>query len=575
MEYPGNIASPGIAFGKSFVFKPYIPRVEQRRVAPKEVEHELEILNLACSKAREELDVVIAQLIMTEPEKAAIFTAYQSIIDDVELLDEIRQNITVNLQCASWATRKSYDEFSALLREADDPYLSERASDMEDICNRILRCVDGVAGVTLSELSEPCLVVAEELFPSDTVLMDVTKILGLVTEKGGITSHTAIIARSNGIPSLLGVKHATQLFPTGTDMILDALEGKVITQADNTVLEHYTALHDLERHKREITAAYLKKAAFTQDDVRIDIEVNIDSVTPSALTAAGYTDGVGLFRTEFLYMETSQLPDEQTQYEAYRAVLEAYGDKPVVLRTLDIGGDKTLSYKKLPREDNPALGKRALRLCLDEPDLFRTQLRAALRASSHGNLWVMFPMVGGLEELRAAKQAVIEATKELNREGLPYNPEMKLGTMIEIPSAALIADHIAEEVDFASIGTNDLIQYLTAADRLNSEVSQYYQMFHPAAFRIIKRVADAFRICGKDLCVCGELGGNPAGAVALIGLGLRRLSMSPSSVAKIKHVIASITIAEAEEAAQKILAIPTTPEIEAFLNLFLYRKGLR
>jgi len=572
MEYRGNIASPGIAFGKSFVFKPYIPRAEQRSLAPEEVEQELEMLACACSKAREELSAIIGRLSIAEPDQADIFAAHQSILDDVELLEEIRQDITVNLHCAAWATRKVYHEFSALLQEVDDPHLSERASDMEDVCNRILRCADGVAEVTLSSLPEPCVVVAVELFPSDTVLMDASKILGLITEQGGITSHTAIIARAYGIPTLLGVKQATQLLPTGTGLVLDALEGKVITDADDTTMEHYTALREYELQKREIAATYLEKPAFTRDGVRIDVEANLGSAAPSALAAADYTDGVGLFRTEFLYMEASQLPDEQIQYQAYRAVLEAFENRPVVLRTLDIGGDKTLSYKTLPREENPFLGKRAIRLCLDEPDLFRTQLRAALRASACGNLWLMFPMISGLDELRAAKQAVMEAKAELDREGLPYDPEIKLGVMIEIPSAALIADLLAKEVDFASIGTNDLIQYLTAADRLNSEVSQYYQTFHPAVFRLIQTVADAFRSGGKDLCVCGELGGNPAGAAALIGLGLRRLSMSPSSVAEIKHLIANLALTEAEEAGRKVLTMSTASEIEAYLKLFVSEK---
>lgn len=572
MEYHGSIASGGVAIGKTFVFAPYVPSVSQRTVTPDEAEGELKALDDAAARAREELTAVVSRLEASDPEKAEIVSAHLAIAEDEELLGEIRRAIAEKHYCVSRAIRETYDEFSAPLRETEDAHLRERVSDMDDVCTRLLRCAEGVPETTLADLPERCIVVAGELYPSDTVLMDPGKILGIVTERGGITSHTAIIAKSCGIPALLGVKDATRLFPTGTEVVLDALEGKVVTETAGETLKCYTALRDRESLRQAAAAAYLCRAAVTKDGTVIDVEANIGSASAGALEAASYTDGVGLFRTEFLYMESSQLPDEETQYRAYRAALEAYGDRPVVLRTLDIGGDKTLSYMELPHEDNPFLGKRALRLCLDEPALFRTQLRAALRASVHGNLWLMFPMVGSLDDLRAAKRAVAEAAAELDREGTPHRADLKLGVMIEIPSAALIADLIAPEVDFASIGTNDLVQYLTAADRLNSEVSPYYQSFHPAVFRTIKTVADAFRANGKDLCVCGELGGNPAAAAALIGLGLRRLSMSPSNVAGVKQIIVNLTVAEAEETARRALSLSTAAEIEKNLTDFVRNK---
>ena len=572
MEYRGSVASPGIAIGKAFVFTSYAPLVSRRILLPAEVEEELSVLDAACFRAREELTAIISRLKSSDPEKADIFSAHLAILQDEELLGEIREAVRGKMHTVSWAIRQTYDEFSALLREAEDAHLRERVSDMDDVCARLLRCAEGVPETTLADLHEPSIVVAVELFPSDTVLMDPSKILGIITEHGGVTSHTAIIAKSYGIPALLGVKAATRLLPTGTDLVLDALTGKVLTGASEETLKSYEVLRDRESLRRTDAAAYLFRPAVTKDGTRIDVEANIGSASPSALEVSNYTDGVGLFRTEFLYMEGNQLPDEETQYSAYRAALEVYGNRPVVLRTLDIGGDKTLSYMELPHEDNPFLGKRALRLCLDEPEIFKSQLRAALRASVHGNLWMMFPMVGSLDDLRAAKKAVAETKAELDREGVAYRPDFKLGVMIEIPSAALTADLIAREVDFASIGTNDLIQYLTAADRLNSEVSPYYQSFHPAVFRTIKTVADAFRANGKDLCVCGELGGNPSAAVAFIGMGLRRLSMSSANVAGIKQVIANITVAEAEEVAGSILSMSTAAEIEAELNQFTSKK---
>lgn len=572
MEYHGSVASPGVAIGKAFLFTPYVPSVPHRTVAANETEEELKTLDSAVARAREELKSIITRLGSSDSEKADIFSAHLAILEDEELLNEIRSTIAEKRCCAPWAIRQVYDEFSALLKQTEDEHLRERVSDMDDVCTRLLRCAEGVPENTLANLHEPSIVVAVELFPSDTVLMDPAQILGIVTERGGITSHTAIIAKSYGIPALLGVKSATSLLASGTHLVLDALEGKVITEAGSEVLKRYAALRDRESHRQAAAAAYLGRAAVTKDGTLIDVEANIGSASPSALEAAKYTDGVGLFRTEFLYMEASKLPDEETQYQSYRTALEAYAGRPVVLRTLDIGGDKALSYMELPHEDNPFLGKRALRLCLDEPEIFRTQLRAALRASVHGNLWMMFPMVGSLDDLRAARKAVDEAKTELDREGVPYSPDIRLGAMIEIPSTALIADLIAREVDFASIGTNDLVQYLTAADRLNSEVSPYYQSFHPAVFRTIKTVADAFRTSGKDLCVCGELGGNPAAVVALIGLGLRRLSMSSANVAGVKQIIANITVAEAEEIAREILSMTTAAEIEGRLNSFAAEK---
>ena len=569
VEYQGNIAAGGIALGQAFVFNPWMPCVERRSIEPEQTGGELRALEAACAAARGELEAVIGRIRLDEPERAEIFAAHQSVLDDVEVLDEIQQAIKGKLYCASWAISEVYDGFIRILAETENTALSERASDMQDVCSRLLRCLAGGQEVTLADLPGPCIVVAEELLPSDTISGDAGKVLGSVCERGGVTSHTAIIARSYGIPALLGVKGATQLLPTGTDLILDALEGKVIAQPTLAETDHYSRLSSVQARRRAIVATYRDKAALTKDGVRIEVAANIGSAAPDELAASGYTDGVGLFRTEFLYMRAGQLPDEQTQYWAYRAVLQAFGARPVVLRTLDIGGDKTLDYKQLPHEDNPFLGRRAIRLCLAEPEVFHTQLKAALRASVAGNLWLMIPMVGGLEELRAAKRALQRAKDELDGESIAYSPDIKLGVMIEVPSAALIADLLAQEADFASIGTNDLIQYLTAADRLNGEVADYYQPFHPAVLRLIGQVCRAFASCGKPVAVCGELAGSPAGVVALLGLGVRKLSMSPTRVAEIKHLLARITADQAQRAVEDVLTMATTAEIEACLTGFV------
>lgn len=572
MECQGTVASTGVALGRSRVFVPYTPHAEERAIFPDEVMGELKLLETAINLAQKELSAIVLRLSPATPEKADIFSAHLAILEDEELLEEIRQGITEDSRCAPWAIRHTYREFSALLGAADDPLIRERTADMEDVCLRLLRCAEGAPESTLGTLETPAIVVAEDLFPSDTVLMDPATVLGIITEKGGATSHTAIIARSYGIPALLGVRNAVSLLPTGTQLVLDALEGKVIIAPDDETQKRYAALRSAEQRRCAVSAAYLDSCAITRDGVRIEVDVNIGSVSPTALEAAAHSDGVGLLRSEFLYMQGNKPPDEEAQYRAYRTVLETFGSRPVVLRTLDIGGDKTLPYWELPHEDNPFLGKRALRLCLSEPELFQTQLRAALRASVHGNLWLMFPMVGSLDDLRAAKAAVTEARLTLDRKGIPHNPSLKLGAMIEIPAVALIADLLAKEVDFASIGTNDLTQYLTATDRLNSEVSPYYQSLHPAMLRLIGSTASAFIAEKKDLCVCGELGGDPAAAAVLIGLGLRRLSMSAASLAGIKQLIANITVKEAEVLAQEALALSTAAEIETRLRTFVAEK---
>ncbi|MEQ2443085.1 phosphoenolpyruvate--protein phosphotransferase [Pseudoflavonifractor sp. CLA-AP-H29] len=566
-EYTGTTASPGVAIGPAMVFTHTLVQAKERSISPGEAAAELALFDAALARAEEEL-----RSIQTGGEGAGIFAAHLAILSDEEMNQEIRAGIQSLGRCAGWAVQAVYREFAGLLRDVDDPLIRERAADMDDVGQRLLRCILGLPPCSLAQIDRPSIVVAEDLYPSDTVTMDRKNVLGILTQRGGVTSHTAILARSLGIPAVVGVPEVLSQVEPGTPLILDAVHGKVIAAADRDTLLRYQAMRERVLSQAQAAQRYRSAPAVTRDGVRIHVDLNIGGVTAQALDGLDCVDGVGLFRTEFLYMQSQTLPDEDTQFTSYRAALEALDGRPLVLRTLDIGGDKQLPYLELPREDNPFLGRRALRLCLAEPELFRIQLRAALRASVFGQLRIMFPMVGSLDDFRAAKATVVKAQEELEREGIPFRRDVALGVMIEIPAAAMIADLLAREADFASIGTNDLCQYLNAADRLEPGAAPYYQSYHPAMFRLIRDVAVAFTAQGKDLCVCGELGGDCAFASALIGLGLRHLSMSASAVAGIKQLVAVLTIPEAQEAARQALSTSTAAQAEEYLRAFAARR---
>lgn len=433
-----------------------------------------------------------------------------------------------------------------------------------DVCSRLVFRLQGRSRKNLSELDSPVIVAAHDLFPSDTATLDRSKVLGIITEVGGFTSHSAIIARSYGIPAVLGVENALQELEDGVMCALNAQDGTVCVRPDDATVQACREIAQAHRRSVEESAAFLCRPACLSDGTRIEIGLNVGSAEDSPEYA--FCDFVGLLRSEFLYMRSDHLPTEDEQTQAYLQVLQHANGKPVTLRTLDIGGDKSLPYLELPREDNPFLGKRALRLCLAEPDLFRTQLCAALRASAHGKLQLMFPMVGSIEDIRLAKAALEEAKRSLQARGLAYDREIKVGIMIEIPSIAMVAELAAQEVDFASVGTNDLAQYLHAADRTNAAVADYYQSTSAALFRTLERVFQAFREAGKPVSVCGELGGDPAAVLVMAGLGLRKTSMNGGCVARVKQVLSRYSLAQAEELAARVVKLPTQREIQVCLQ---------
>lgn len=569
MEFHGTAVSEGIVLGRAFLFRPYVYTVEERRILPDEVTQQIKLFEEALLTAEAELIALIDGVQTAKSDLKEILTAHLMILKDPEILAEIRVRISQSQCCVIWAIQQVYDEYIGLLDSIDDPHIRERASDMVDVRTRLIRCVQKIPDRSLAKLPEPCIVFAEELLPSDTVMMDPDKVLGIVAEKGGATSHMAIIARSLGIPAVLGVKGILECVPENAEVILDAVFGRVLISPDANTVRQYMEVRDRQLRKKQTTQKYLQAEAVTKDGIPVEVELNVGSIADNVLDNSLYTDGIGLFRSEFLYMESSQLPDEESQFRAYRAALEAFRGKPVVLRTLDIGGDKRLPYMELPQEENPFLGVRALRLCFAHPDIFRTQLRAALRASIYGDLWLMFPMVSSLEDFHRAKAYVNEVQRQLRREGIPFREDIRLGIMIEVPSAALTAELFAMEVDFASIGTNDLVQYLTASDRMNSEVASYYQNYHPAVLRVIRSVIAAFDQAGKPICVCGELGGTPMGVLALLGLGLRRFSVSPANIAAVKQVIIKTSAAEAKTLTDRVLTLGTAEDTSRSLEQYL------
>ena len=563
MVIKGNPVSPGVVFGRIYVYaKPSGAKPNHEYFEPGSETIQRAAFDAALAAALAELDNIVERMIGAgEPDKAKIFEAHKELLTDEELLENIATNIEVGRKVPEYAVDAAFTEFIELLGGVEDPIIASRAIDLRDVRDRLFRILRNEAEVNLSRLDEPVIIAAYDLLPSDTATLDKDNVLGIITETGGATSHTAIIANAYGIPAVLGIGAGGGAFgalKNGMYVGMDAIAGEIFIEPDpeqtSLLVERAKLASDIDAEARK----YLAQPAVSKDGVAFDIGINVGS--DEWLPAYAHCDFVGLFRTEFLYMGADRIPSEEEQYAAYRRVLENAAGKPVTLRTLDIGGDKTLDYMDLPREDNPFLGNRALRLCFDMPDLFCDQLRATLRAAVHGEMWIMLPMVSGIEDIRRAKKIYDDAKVELDKKKIARG-EPKFGIMIEVPAIANIADLVAREVDFASIGTNDLCQYMCAADRMNSAVAAYYRGFSPAMIRILGDVADAFDNAGKPVSVCGEMAGDDVGAVVLAGLGYRKLSMSAGRVARIKSVLSNITVKDAQAAASAAKNAYTEAEI--------------
>lgn len=569
----GVAASSGVAIGKAFLLAN--PHLQIETVSVEDPSSEIKRLTDALEQAKEDLREISERAEREMgPDKAAIFQAHLLVLEDPELVETVKGKIAAEKVNAESALHETAQTFIELFEQMDNEYMKERAADIRDVTKRVLCHLLGVEFAAPSDLAEEVILVAEDLTPSDTAQLDRRYVKGFVTDIGGRTSHSAIMARSLEIPAVVGTTDVTREAAAGVTIILDGHEGLVIIDPTPEEIEAYRKKQaEYERQKSEL-AKLVHTATTSQDGVHVELAANIGSVLDLAGALENGAEGVGLFRTEFLYMGRDDFPSEDEQFQAYKQVLEQMGEKPVVIRTLDIGGDKHLAYMNLPQEMNPFLGFRAIRLCLEQQDLFRTQLRALLRASAYGNLKIMFPMIATLEEFRQAKAVLAEEKQALLDKGIAVSDRLEVGIMIEIPAAALIADQFAKEVDFFSIGTNDLIQYTMAADRMNERVSYLYQPYHPAVLRLIHRVIQAAHAEGKWVGMCGEMAGDPVAIPILLGMGLDEFSMSAGSILPARYQISRLSKETAAGYTDTILSMSTSQEVEAFVRKTFAGNGM-
>ena len=557
----GFAVSEGVAFGSTYLYCPAVPAVGRARFSGDPAPH-LAQYEESMAAAERQLTAICQKLREREEAAAKIFEAQMEILQDEEMDECVRAAIREESLTPAAAVEQVYEQFAQLLAQAADMLIAARAADIRDVKLRLLRIICGLAPADLSLLPPDTILVARDLLPSDTALLDPACVAAIVTELGNQTSHTAILSRSLGIPAVLAVKGALERIPPHAFAAVDALSGEVYCQPEEPVCQRLREKQRVFLEKKQRQQSYLSRRAVTTDGVNVEIGVNIGGPR-NDFTSCDYC---GLFRTEFLFLDQPALPDEETQFAHYRRTLEEAEGKLVTLRTLDIGGDKSVPCLPLPKEDNPFLGCRALRLFLERRDLFCTQLRAALRASAYGRMQIMYPMVGSLADFRRAKELTRLVMEELEAEGIPYDREIPLGIMIEIPSIALTADLAAEEVDFASVGTNDLCQYLCAADRLNPAVASYYESFSPAMLRCLRDICGAFDRAGKPISICGELAGEEKAAKLLVGLGFRKLSMNAGQHGAVKAAVCGFSLAEARALAGRALTCKTQEEVLALLE---------
>ena len=564
-ELYGIAASDGIAIAKTYRLES--PSLEFERKSIDDPALEIERFHTAIAVSSKELELIKEQAeSQIGPKEAAIFGAHLMVLSDPELIGPITEKIESDKVNAEFALQEVSEMFMNIFASMDNDYMKERAADIKDVRNRVLAHLLGVKFPNPGLISEKVILLADDLTPSDTVQFNPEFIQGFVTEIGGRTSHSAILARTLEIPAVVGVKKLMASLADENLLIIDGIEGKIIADPTEEQIELYTKRkEEFEQRKTELAA--LKDApSVSADGFKVELGANIGSPKDVKSALENGAEAIGLFRTEFLYMGRDSFPTEEQQFDIYSEVLKAMGNKPTVVRTLDIGGDKELSYLDLPKELNPFLGLRAIRLCLEMPDLFRTQLRALLRSSVYGNLKIMFPMIATLDEFRQAKQLFLEEQEKLAAEGIPFSNDIEVGIMVEIPSTAVMADLFAKEVDFFSIGTNDLIQYTMAADRMNENVSHLYQPFNPAILRMVKMVIDAAHKEGKWAGMCGEMAGEEMAVPILLGLGLDEFSMSSSSILKTRSMIVSLSKAEMEKHTDSILSLATAEDVKNYIS---------
>lgn len=562
----GIPASQGVAIGPVFRYEGVEFEVVCRQI--EDADAEWARLKAAIATARQELEALGEKTAEEVGEKeAAIFEAHLMMLNDPELLRTVQSTIRTEKINAESALERATEQYAQALEAMDDEYLRARAVDVRDVANRVIRILLGLEAASASDLAQPSIVVARDLTPSDTAMLDKTYVLGFLTAEGGATSHTAILARTLGLPAVLGVGE-TALNVTSDDVVIvDGDEGVAHIAPDAQTQLLYERKQDTLAEVRAWTQTHALEPAITEDGQRVEVVANIGTVSDAHAALTRGAEGVGLLRTEFLYLERPDLPTEDEQADVYAEITDVFEGDPVILRTLDIGGDKELPCLDLPQEMNPFLGVRALRLGLARPEeVFKPQLRAVLRAATHRNLKVMFPMVATVGEVREARALLDECRAELVAEGVTVPDDFEVGIMIEIPAAALMADHLAAEVDFFSIGTNDLTQYTMAADRTNADVSYLMNGLEPAVLRLVKMVIDAAHAQDKWVGMCGELAGEPLAIPILLGLGLDEFSMSPPAIPIAKQIIRALSYETTQEVARRALQLESAEAVADFVK---------
>ncbi|PKG39324.1 phosphoenolpyruvate-protein phosphotransferase PtsI [Psychromonas sp. Urea-02u-13] len=569
----GILASPGITFAKALLLQEDEISLNMDKV--EDINLEVTRFLEGRAKASAQLEIVKQKALETfGEEKEAIFEGHIMLLEDEELEEDIVAYIKKHNCSADFAIHNIVEENAAMLQELEDPYLRERASDFRDIGSRLLKNVLGIDIVNLSNINEEVVLIANDLTPSETAQINLDKVLGFITDIGGRTSHTSIMARSLEIPAIVGTNDITKRVKNGDTIILDALNNKIIINPSEAELAEAKEIKATFLADKEELAKLKDLPAMTLDGHHVEVCSNIGTVKDTDGAKRNGAEGVGLYRTEFLFMDRDQLPTEDEQFVAYKEVVEAMEGKACIIRTMDIGGDKDLPYLDLPKEMNPFLGWRAIRICFDRPEIMNPQLRALLRASAFGKIRIMFPMIISVEEIRKLKEILVVLKAELTSEGHAFDKAVEIGVMIETPAAAAIAHHLIKEVEFFSIGTNDLTQYTLAVDRGNELISDLYNPMTPSVLTIIKTVIDASHAAGKWTGMCGELAGDERATLLLLGMGLDEFSMSAMSIPTVKKIIRNTNFSDVKALADKALSVATAAEIEALVTEFNKTKGI-
>ncbi|HPC03338.1 MAG TPA: phosphoenolpyruvate--protein phosphotransferase [Syntrophales bacterium] len=564
--FKGIGVSPGIVSGRAFVLNHQdMAAPSYHLVKASQVAEEIRRFRKALKSAEQELAGIREKMASREGIESRFIDVHTLILKDRSYRRDTVNFIREKRINAEWALRLTLLKYRDVFSRMEDEYLRERIADVENVTQRVLRNLSAVKPDSISEIRGECIVISRDLSPADTVQMSPDTVLGFATDMGGKTSHTAIVARSMEIPAVVGLQEITANVQNEDTVIIDGTAGVVIVNPDPEVLKRYA---DKKKHYWAMSERYLRDAHFravTRDGHFVHIGANIEFIEEIPSVLAHGADGVGLYRTEFLYINRDRLPTEEEHFENYRRLVENPGVQWSTIRTFDLGGDKFISDPRLAEEMNPAMGLRAIRFCLQEVDLFKSQLRAILRAGAIGNTRILFPMISGVKEIREAKRILEEVREDLRREGIPFGPKLEIGVMIEVPSAVMMADALAREVDFFSIGTNDLIQYSLAIDRVNDRVTYLYEPLHPAILRLIQRVVRAGHEAGIRIAMCGEMAGDPMCTMVLIGLGLDELSMTPLAIPKVKHIIRNVSREECREMVDEAMKRVTGEEIEEFV----------